>query len=89
MSGEEDDVFLQPKGAQPTKVMEITPPKFNVSFHNSRGEMIGKLEFDEAEETMKFEGNAERSAEVFFEHFIRDNFQPWYEEKFGDKKHRG
>lgn len=45
-----------------------TPPN-NITFHNEKGKEVGRLEF--GEKGMKFTGNADESAKVFFDHFLK------------------
>ena len=46
-----------------------TEKDFNIAFHNPKGEVIGKLYIQN--DVMKFEGEAEESAKVFFDHVIK------------------
>lgn len=46
-------------------------PNYNMTFSNADGKEVGKLDFNG--DTMKFSGNAEQSAQVFFD-WIAESF---------------
>lgn len=47
-------------------------PNYNVTFHRGQ-EMVGKLDWNEG--PMKFEGDADESAQLFFDNIIKRYFQ--------------
>jgi len=57
-------------------------PAHTVVFHNRDGETVGTLWFDGP---MRFEGDAEESARVFFEHFLKQLVDDYIESKGGEK----
>ncbi|RPJ00626.1 MAG: hypothetical protein EHM36_14390 [Deltaproteobacteria bacterium] len=64
--------------AEDTLIVEFKQPATQrVIFHNSAGEVVGTLYL---EDPMRFEGNADESAKVFFESVIREI------EQCGEKK---
>jgi hypothetical protein len=48
-----------------------TLPNYNMTFNNKDGQQVGKLDFNG--DTMKFSGNADESARVFFD-WIAESF---------------
>ena len=48
-----------------------TLPNYNMTFNNKNGQEVGKLDFNG--DTMKFSGNADESARVFFD-WIAESF---------------
>ena len=59
--------------------LKVSPPEFNLSFHNGSGE-IGKLWWDDGQ--FKFKGDVDQSAQKFVE-FVINQCQSWFEEKYG------
>jgi len=47
---------------------EVYTPPHNMTFTNEKGDEVGRLDF---EKEMKFTGNADESAKIFFEHFLK------------------
>lgn len=44
---------------------------FNIMFHNEKGDVVGKVFIEN--DVMKFEGEAEESAKVFFDHVVKQH----------------
>ena len=59
------------KDSTPKTIFSIkeTHKNFNIAFHNDKSEIIGKLYIEN--DVMKFEGEAEESAKIFFEYVIK------------------
>ena len=49
--------------------LEFTPPPHNMTFHNENNKEVGRLEF--GKDGMTFTGNADESAKIFFDHFLK------------------
>lgn len=58
-----------PSSSQP--LLTLTP-NYTVTFHNDKG-IVGKLDWNNG--PMTFEGDADESAQLFFEHIIQRYFQ--------------
>lgn len=55
--------------AEEVKMVEFTAPSRNITFHDDKRGQIGELNWDDG--VMKFIGDAEESAQIFFNHIIK------------------
>ena len=76
MSEDKDNEFTV--GEAPDKILTIknnpdigytVPPTRNITFHDDEKGQVGELNWDDG--VMKFIGDAQESAQIFFDHIIR------------------
>ena len=67
----EDDLKIHEFPAQP---LVMTMPDWCVVFNNEVGDRVGELSFD-SQGQLEFEGETDRSAEIFFQCVVRANNQ--------------
>ena len=65
--------------AGPGQTLDISQHPFNITFHGDVGE-IGKLTYNEDKKQLEFEGDADYSAVLFFEH-IKDELERYLNER--------
>lgn len=69
---------MSPKES-PVIKLEALKPAYNIKFYNNQG-IVGTLWFDGP---LRFGGDAEESARVFFEHFLKQLVDAYLEERHG------
>ena len=62
---------------------ETVPAPHVMTFHNEKGVEVGRLDF---EKEMKFTGNADESAKIFFDHILKGYVDDYIKEQI--KKRR-
>lgn len=64
--------------------IELPPPPTSVSFFGGDGKVVGTLSF--GDDIMKFEGEADKSAKIFFEHYLKPIIDNYIRNKLSSKE---